>query len=289
MQNQTGPHKTRWSRTGTVMEVNQEYNQYHVKMDGSRRTTARNRKFLRKIRAVGPGPGHGNGETVGPRVRPEAAPAPTPGQGLAAGPGATPVRDHPVGNRADTGAEQGLATPARPAGRSPGKVPAGIPLQPAARKRVSFGDMPTVGHSQDRDQADGARQDEPVQPVQPAQPVRQQQEQRPARDGGRPTRSRRMPSRYDDYELGEMSVMESVRRAPSPDWEDDGVGGMTEDDSPYQQSDTGITGPELPAARTASHATRVGRIILGLKDLLEENGVDTAEAAKIIGRVAMEI
>ena len=98
-----------------------------------------------------------------------------------------------------------------------------------------------------------------------------------------------MPSRYDDYELGEMSVMESVRRAPSPDWEDDGVGGMTEDDSPYQQSDTGITGPELPAARTASHATRVGRIILGLKDLLEENGVDTAEAAKIIGRVAMEI
>ena len=61
VQNQTGPHKTRWSRTGTVMEVNQEYNQYHVKMDGSRRTTARNRKFLRKIRAVGPGPGHGDG------------------------------------------------------------------------------------------------------------------------------------------------------------------------------------------------------------------------------------
>ena len=100
-----------------------------------------------------------------------------------------------------------------------------------------------------------------------------------------------MPSRYDDYELGEMSVMESVRRAPSPDWEDDGVGGMTEDDSPNHQSDTGITitGPELPAARTASHATRVGRIILGLKDLLEENGVDNAEAAKIVGRVAMEI
>ena len=64
---------------------------------------------------------------------------------------------------------------------------------------------------------------------------------------------------------------------------------LTEDDSPNHQSDTGITGPELPAARTASHATRVGRIILGLKDLLEENGVDTAEAAKIIGRAVMEI
>ena len=98
-----------------------------------------------------------------------------------------------------------------------------------------------------------------------------------------------MPSRYDDYELGEMSVLEVVRRAPSPDWEDDGVGGMTEDDSPNNQSDTGKTGPELPTARTVCHATRVGRVILGLKDLLEVNGVDTAEAVKIIGVVAMEI
>ena len=35
-----------------------------------------------------------------------------------------------------------------------------------------------------------------------------------------------------------------------------------EDDSPnHDQSDTGKTGPELPAARTVSHATRVGRVI----------------------------
>ena len=65
---------------------------------------------------------------------------------------------------------------------------------------------------------------------------------------------------------------------------------LTEDDSPNQdQSDTGKTSPELPAARNVSHATRVGRIILGLRELLKENGVGTAEAAKIIGRVAMDI
>ena len=51
VQNQTGTHKTRWDRTGVVMEVNLPYDQYLVKMDGSRRTTSRNRKFLRAIRA----------------------------------------------------------------------------------------------------------------------------------------------------------------------------------------------------------------------------------------------
>ena len=51
VQNQAGTAKTRWSRTGTIVEVNNQFDQYLVMMDGSRRTTARNRKFLRKIRA----------------------------------------------------------------------------------------------------------------------------------------------------------------------------------------------------------------------------------------------
>ena len=51
VQNQAGTAKTRWSRTGTVIEINNEFDQYLVRMDGSRRTTARNRQFLRKIRA----------------------------------------------------------------------------------------------------------------------------------------------------------------------------------------------------------------------------------------------
>ena len=54
IQNQTGNHKTCWDRMGVVMEVDVQYDWYVVKMDGSRRATTRNRKFLRKIRADRP-------------------------------------------------------------------------------------------------------------------------------------------------------------------------------------------------------------------------------------------
>ena len=47
IQNQTGPHPTKWDKTGQVIEVRQ-FDQYIVRMDGSRRVTLRNRKFLRK-------------------------------------------------------------------------------------------------------------------------------------------------------------------------------------------------------------------------------------------------
>ena len=48
VQNQTGPHPLKWDKTGIIVEVRQ-YNQYLVKMDGSNRTTLRNRKFLRRF------------------------------------------------------------------------------------------------------------------------------------------------------------------------------------------------------------------------------------------------
>jgi len=48
VQNQTGPHPLKWDKTGHVVEVKQ-FDQYIVKMDGSGRTTLRNRKFLRKF------------------------------------------------------------------------------------------------------------------------------------------------------------------------------------------------------------------------------------------------
>ena len=47
VQNQTGPHPTKWDKTGTITEVRQ-YDQYVVKLDGSGRMTIHNRKFLRK-------------------------------------------------------------------------------------------------------------------------------------------------------------------------------------------------------------------------------------------------
>ena len=48
IQNQTGPHPLKWDKTGIVIEVYQ-YDQYMVKIDGSNRTTLRNRKFLRQF------------------------------------------------------------------------------------------------------------------------------------------------------------------------------------------------------------------------------------------------
>ena len=53
IQNQTGPHPTKWDKTGIVIEVRQ-FDQYVVRVDGSGRVTLRNRKFLRKYLPVVP-------------------------------------------------------------------------------------------------------------------------------------------------------------------------------------------------------------------------------------------
>ena len=55
IQNQTGPHPLKWDKTGTVIEVKQ-FDQYLVRVDGSRRVTLRNRKFLRKFQPAIRGP-----------------------------------------------------------------------------------------------------------------------------------------------------------------------------------------------------------------------------------------
>lgn len=47
IQNQVGPHPTKWDKTGIIVEVKQ-FDQYVVRVDGSGRVTLRNRKFLRK-------------------------------------------------------------------------------------------------------------------------------------------------------------------------------------------------------------------------------------------------
>lgn len=47
VQNQRGPHPTKWDKTGVVIEVRQ-FDQYLIRIDGSGRVTLRNRKFLRK-------------------------------------------------------------------------------------------------------------------------------------------------------------------------------------------------------------------------------------------------
>ena len=48
MQNQTGRDKTKWDKTGVILE-NKPHKQVLVKMDGSRRMTLRNRRFIKQI------------------------------------------------------------------------------------------------------------------------------------------------------------------------------------------------------------------------------------------------
>ena len=51
VQNQAGTRPNKWTCTGIISEV-LPYRQYRVIMDGSRRVTLRNRRFLRKISPV---------------------------------------------------------------------------------------------------------------------------------------------------------------------------------------------------------------------------------------------
>ena len=51
LQNQRGNNPRRWDRTGTILESKQ-HDQYLVKVDGTGRTSLRNRKFLRKYQPI---------------------------------------------------------------------------------------------------------------------------------------------------------------------------------------------------------------------------------------------
>ena len=51
IQNQVGPHPTKWDKTGIVIEVRQ-FHQYVIRVDGSGRVTLRNRRFLRRYTPV---------------------------------------------------------------------------------------------------------------------------------------------------------------------------------------------------------------------------------------------
>ena len=63
IQNQEGSCPRRWMKTGRVVETCGN-RQYRVRMDGSNRVTARNRRFLRKIYPVVDGPYHRSPQTA---------------------------------------------------------------------------------------------------------------------------------------------------------------------------------------------------------------------------------
>ena len=124
----------------------------------------------------------------------------------------------------------------------------------------------------------------------------------PPREGGRPARNRKMPSRFQDYEMAEMSAPEEVRRPPSSDDEASDVGGMKEDDShgtdqsaigATEQSDiyvaNRVSGSARVNTRSETRANQLGNVVLRLKDLLVEYDIDRVTAALIIGRLALDI
>ena len=49
VQNQTGPHANKWDTSGVIVEV-LDHQSYMVKMDGSGRTSKRNRRFLHPMK-----------------------------------------------------------------------------------------------------------------------------------------------------------------------------------------------------------------------------------------------
>ena len=52
VQNQYGNHPSRWDKTGVIVHAG-DYDKYMVRVHGSRRVTARNRRFLRKFVPLG--------------------------------------------------------------------------------------------------------------------------------------------------------------------------------------------------------------------------------------------
>ena len=90
VQNQSGNHKLRWDRSGQVVKVN-GFDQYTVKLEGSRRLTIRNRKFLRKFNPYIPPGWAQQADEVG-LPTPPLATTPT------AGPPATPPQMTGIGS-----------------------------------------------------------------------------------------------------------------------------------------------------------------------------------------------
>ena len=269
VQNQTGPLKTRWSRTGTIVEMNLPYDQYLVKMDGSRRTTPRNRRFLRKIRATWPendraGPAVRQArETVQPwergnNVNPQEKEGIVDAQ-LTATPGTqrtTPLRpaigtpDLSPGTRRARGDDGQPGTPpalpatpaARPAAQreTPTRPAIGPPDRPLAdrrgrdivRRHVTFADDgPQPAETGPGTEAERAHPATPAQPTgPPPRPEgRQEPPAEPVAGPRRSGRARAAPKWQADYEMEEMSAT-GFRRMSRGSLEDNGVEGMKDDD-----------------------------------------------------------
>ena len=232
LQDQRGPAKTKWTKTGVVMERNLDHQAYLVRVDGSRRTTQRNRKFLKKIKLpgrAGPDPAAMFQDCTRPdkvrgiiqdtEAQKQAAPGLTqrraegpvfswevPAQENRPGGQAAPgVAASPPAYRPETGQMSPTWSPATPAFSTPESTPgslrgatlpgAGTPMRgrdTGARRRVTFAD-------QGETVSESPPQSWLTPPAAPA-------ETPPQVLTGRPQRARRRPGYLKDYET-EMSCV----------------------------------------------------------------------------------
>ena len=307
VQNQTGPLKTRWSRTGVVVEMNLKYDQYLVKMDGSRRTMPRNRRFLRKIRATGPVHGEAGPTTRPVRVEPERDDGPVevaPGQANLPG---TP-RDTPVAPSTPPATRwaEPAATPPRPAIRTPDRTPATSRATGTVRRQVTFAEdlpqpaTPTVrgdnvnfhtgeGVANVQFQLSPRGASDQARPVQPATtgppPVE------PVAGTRKSTRARTAPRYLRDYVTDEMSASE-IRRMPQDGLEDNGVGGMLDDDICDRTNGAGQTGCQLPVggmqdSRQNETGAIANAVFHAVWDELRRDDVGAVKTAEVLAKLAV--
>ena len=217
VQNQTGPHKTRWSRMGQVMEVNRAHDQYHVKMDGSRRTTARNRKFLRKIRADPTVLGQRDGAKVPPR---QPVWVQEPAETV---PGTPPRQETRAAVQPSTPPRLGPGTPANQPDQTPRTRSAGL------ARRVSFSPEDGLGHEAEVQLEVQAVQAQPEQPgsqgQQPAQPggqVQPRPEQPTQSEQGGGCRAGMMTMRCPKCQSWKISAVGPPHSGRTTAWGDEG-------------------------------------------------------------------
>ena len=137
IQNQTGNHPTKWDKTGTIVQIG-DNDQYIVMVDGSRRLTLRNRRYLRKLVPTMPSTHQQPPAALFTQL--PAAPAPQPPAAPALQLPAAPALQPPVVEDPQPHAAEYPQPPATqhlqpPAAQSP-QPPGNHPLRPPAAQRT---------------------------------------------------------------------------------------------------------------------------------------------------------
>ena len=251
VQNQSGNSPRRWERTGVVVGHNIPQDKYWIKMDGSRRVTERNRKFLRLFKPH-PTPDVGRlGEGQASNSLPQPLPAECrqaqehqkqqrldmPGQHV--GGEATQLPVSPVAPTRLPASPAGHArTPATPDFATPRTSPATTtPARPAAgrtsaRRHVTFnldqGEAPPEMEEPARPVPQAATdQPEPQAATQPPEP--QAATQPPEKQGeppasGRPRRTTKRPAWQVDFDMSAEALASEV--SSSAEYGDNGLVGV---------------------------------------------------------------